>query len=244
MNINMLLKLFLLITILGYSLNVFAEDSELNQLHIQLPKNIDTQNMSYIYRNCHVNYLGNRGSKEQWDYYIDMGICSNTKLILYVPGYEIITYEFEDNDLINGINWQPPLKRLSRTEILTGRIVDSNNIPIANELIRINYHFREVMRYYGYGDGAVAELYIGQCKTNSNGEFVVEVPSLMDDPFILKYNGPGHYSFDILDYKNQDTKHKSIEIFDPFFVEVKSAHEKPLTLRLRNPEYIEDVITF
>jgi hypothetical protein len=49
--------------------------------------------------------------------------------------------------------------------------------------LRLEYFLREVMPYFGYYDGHVPSLLIGDIQTDARGEFTINLPALVDDPF-------------------------------------------------------------
>ena len=111
-----------------------------------------------------------------------VGPAQSLKLLIYIPGYRVITAEFNETDIQRGRVFVPPLVPLATTAF-RGRLVAPNQRPLAGQTLRLDYFLREVMSYFGYFDGSVPSLSIGDFTTDTRGEFMINVPAVVDDPF-------------------------------------------------------------
>src|SRR5262245_27695588 len=118
----------------------------------------------------------------------DVGLAMALKLLVYIPGYRMVASEFSDAELQTGRVFIPPLNPLP-VALVTGRLLDSAGRPLPDEMLTVHYSLTEAMPYFGYIDGSVPILPIEKVKTDSNGEFKVRVPSLLEDPF-FQSNSP------------------------------------------------------
>jgi hypothetical protein len=122
-----------------------------------------------------------------YDYSLDLGLsdvgpAQSLKLLIYIPGYRMVTAEFKDADLRTGKTFIPPLFPLPTTPV-KGRLLDSAEKPLSDQTLTAGYHLSEAMAYFGYGDGSVPFISFGTVKTDSKGEFTFNVPSLPEDSF-------------------------------------------------------------
>jgi hypothetical protein len=125
--------------------------------------------------------------KGVYDYSIDfndttVGPAQSLKVLVYIPGYRMVAAEFKEAEIRSGKIFIPPLVPLATTA-LTGRLVDPKQKPLSDQTLRLEYFLLEVMTYFGYGDGSVPSLSIGDIKTDARGEFTVNIPAFGDDAF-------------------------------------------------------------
>lgn len=117
-----------------------------------------------------------------------LGSARSLKLLIYIPGYQMVAQEFTGADIQTGKVFIPPLVPLP-TAVLHGRLVNSGEKPLSGQTLYVKYLLSEAMNYFGYTDGMVDSLHIASVKTDSKGEFTINVPSLVDDPF---FQSNGH----------------------------------------------------
>jgi hypothetical protein len=123
----------------------------------------------------------------------EIGAPTSLKLLIYIPGYRMVTTEFLGKELQTGTVFTPPLVPLSTT-IVRGQLIDSADEPLGNESLKVEYMLMEEMGYYGYADGGVGSFHVADIVTNDNGEFSFSVPSLLDDPFFAGFIGQGQFA--------------------------------------------------
>jgi hypothetical protein len=104
------------------------------------------------------------------------------KLLIYLPGYRMITAEFDKEQLSKPQTFTPSLEKLW-TARLEGRLVNSKYEPLGAQKLFVCYFLREAMGYFGYIDGSVPEIPIAAFQTNRDGTFATPIPAFSADPF-------------------------------------------------------------
>lgn len=116
----------------------------------------------------------------------NVGDLKSLKLLVYVPGYRMITANFNETELKTALIFVPPLIPLP-TVRLNGQLVNSSQKPLQGETVSVQYHLVEAMGYFGYVDGSFPIVSIASGKTDSDGSFRIDLPALLDDPFFRQY---------------------------------------------------------
>jgi hypothetical protein len=78
----------------------------------------------------------------------DVGPARSLKLLIYIPGYRMVAWEFNEAEAHSGKVFIPPLIPLATTA-LTGRVVDADQRPLAGQILHLDYFLQEVMPYFG-----------------------------------------------------------------------------------------------
>jgi hypothetical protein len=110
--------------------------------------------------------------------------ASSLKLLIYIPGYKMVTEEFHGMDLKTPKIFVPALRALP-TVPLTGRLVDSSNHPIPNQNLVLKQDLED-MNYFSQYDGGGDYIEIGRTRTDADGAFKFDVPAFPDDPYFEK----------------------------------------------------------
>lgn len=129
------------------------------------------------------------------EYVVPIGDAHALKLLIYLPGYQMVVAEFADPGLTS-TNFQPPLATLPPTRWVA-RLVDSSNRPVRNQVLDLNYRLFEAMPYFGYADGSVPTIHIGTARTDGFGALAFDIPSFFDDPFFQQYSRDGAKQFQL-----------------------------------------------
>lgn len=110
---------------------------------------------------------------------------SQLKLLIYAPGFRIVTAEFSREQLSIAQIYTAGFQKLPTTR-LEGRLVDTSGEPRGGEKLYLSYRLSEGQRFFNIMDGALDVLPIAAFETDGKGEFSVEIPSLIEDPFYRK----------------------------------------------------------
>ena len=151
--------------------------------------------------------------------------------LLYCPGYRIETLEFniKDRDLLQP--WVPPFKKLPITS-LNGRLVDSRNRPIKDVKLVLYYRLYEVVHFDGQMDRSVPRLYITSALTDDVGAFSMNVPTLMDDPFII--NNKWHFPQRLTLTALRAVRNKNLDADIARNIPLKRAYEDTLVFYMKD----------
>ncbi len=186
--------------------HVSADEVTKKILTIQIPVEIDTEHLiiekyasrghiNNKHKKNHFRPIGRkvpiRGERGKFRYDIDLSNIEYFVALLYCPGYRIETLEFNIKDRDLSKPWVPPFKKLPITS-LNGRLVDSRNRPIKDVKLVLYYDLHEVVHFDGQMDRSVPRLYIASALTDDVGAFSMNVPTLLDDPFII--NNKWHFA--------------------------------------------------
>jgi hypothetical protein len=168
-----------------------------------------------------MDYIHTR--KGVFDYPLDLEVGKNLRLLIYCPGYKIVTAEFEGS--FQGREFSPRFEPLPALRV-EGLLVDSAGHPVQHRTLHAKYSLTEEMSYFGFYDGHVTELDIDAGITDAKGAFLLNVPSFAEDPFFENKTTRGRF-----------TLHDRIEsdegynvYLDPDFFSFQKAYSKPLRL--------------
>jgi len=198
---------------------------------VSLPRYVDPQTamIDYMFRigdEGSGGWLGTRAGV--FDYAIKpdshLGAPTSLKLAIYIPGYRMMTPEFTSEDLRTGKTYVPQPVPLPTTT-LKGRLIDSAGRPLGGEHLKLDYLLTEVMGYYGYADGMTPTIHIADTRTDGDGRFELDVPSLLDDPFFENTRSPGFFQIT----NGRDARGVD-DTLNPNSLQVQKTYE-PLTIR-------------
>jgi hypothetical protein len=130
-----------------------------------------------------------RPQKNTWEYPLPLSRSSfvnappeGMKLLIYLPGYRMITAEFNKEQLSKPQTFAPSLEKLW-TARFEGRLVNSRYEPLGAQKLFVCYFLTEAMGYFGYFDGSVPEIPVAAFQTNRDGTFATPIPAFSADPF-------------------------------------------------------------
>jgi hypothetical protein len=157
--------------------------TSISSLTIQLPHDIAPERVAIFYSLVQRGWPKSIATKPGiFDYTIETGAASDTKLLLFVPGFRIVTAEFTDAEVRTTARYTPTLVPSRAT--LSGRLVDSAGQPLRNYGLTLGYKFIEACDFFKCGpDGPIPVISLGDTRTGDAGAFSFVVPDFHDDPF-------------------------------------------------------------
>ena len=126
-----------------------------------------------------------------YDYTLPIAGSSFLRLLIYAPGYRMVTAEFRDAQVNASSPYTLPLVKLPAVR-LDGRLVDSGGRPVPNQTLDLTYEVWEAVAYFCGNcmiDGQIPTLEFGRTRTDDGGAFAFDVPNVRDDPFFQRYQG-------------------------------------------------------
>jgi hypothetical protein len=159
-------------------------------LTIQLPHDIRPERTAIFYSLASTGLLNDRIVTKPgvFDYSIETGSHA-MKLLIFIPGYRIVTADFTDAQVRSVGRFPPSLVRSEA--ILNGRLVDSTGQPLSHHRLTIGYDF-DLIGYFcgncGFDGPIQPPVPIGEMRTDDDGAFSFAVPSA-DDPFFRAHRG-------------------------------------------------------
>jgi hypothetical protein len=123
-----------------------------------------------------------------FDYAIDVGIARVLKLLIVVPGYQVVAVELSGSQLDAPMPYTPRLVP-SAPVTVSGTLVDSSGRPVRGYGLELGYKFLETVAYFCNCvlDGSVPSMSIGRTRTDDAGAFSFVVPNVREDPFFRQY---------------------------------------------------------
>jgi hypothetical protein len=192
-----LLLPFVLWLTLPYASTSAAQDAtSRSSLTIHLPHDIAPERVAILYSLVQRGWPTPIATKPGiFDYTIETVTASNMKLLLFVPGFRVVTAEFTDAQVRATGRYTPVLVPSRAT--LSGRLVDSSVRPLRDYGLTLGYLFKEACDYFGCGmDGPIPVISLGDTRTDDAGAFSFIVPNRRDDPFFgghTAYAGAGAF---------------------------------------------------
>lgn len=192
-----MLLMFALSLALPHASTSAAQDAtSASSLTIQLPHDVAPERVAIFYSVMQRGWPKSIATKPGFfDYTVETGTAINTKLLLFVPGFRIVTAEFTNTEVRTTVRYTPTLVPSRAT--LSGRLVDSAGQPLRNYGLTLGYHFNEACDYFGCGmDGPIPVVSLGVARTDDAGAFSFAVPNLREDPFFrthTAYSGAGAF---------------------------------------------------
>jgi hypothetical protein len=165
---------------------------------IRLPSDIQPERVSIFYALASSGRMPDSVATTPgvFDYAIDTKAAHDLKLLLVVPGYQIVTTQFTDAEMRSAQPYTPQLIPSSRT--LRGRLVDSSRRPMRNVGLNVGYVFRELIGYFCGTctiDGRIDRISLGETRTDDTGTFSFVIPDVRNDPFFRRYAAAGAGTF-------------------------------------------------
>jgi hypothetical protein len=108
------------------------------------------------------------------------------RVIIYAPGYATFVSTLTPELLDRRTPLVVPMRRLPTRQV-RGTLRDTEGLPVAGKVLRLDYSLIEVMPFFGYYDGIVPTAHVTLARTDRDGAFTFDLPCLEDDPF-LGYN--------------------------------------------------------
>jgi hypothetical protein len=129
-----------------------------------------------------------RTMPDVFDYAIDVGIARVLKLLIVVPGYQVVAVALSGSQLNAPMPYTPPLVP-STPVTVSGTLVDSSGRPVRGYGLKLGYNFLETVAYFCNCalDGSVPSISIGRTRTDDAGAFSFVVPNVREDPFFRQY---------------------------------------------------------
>jgi hypothetical protein len=152
-------------------------------LRIHLPENIDPGKLTMLRGGYFLSPVPTQTGV--YDYTIDLKYTSYLKLLLFCPGFKVVTAAFDANKVSSSQPFEP---KFDASPIIPVRLkfTYSDGKPVANTPVELHLSLSWPPRgpftgILGFTMGREAELATGF--TDSNGGFAADVPSLPDDPY-------------------------------------------------------------
>ena len=161
-----------------------------------------------------------------YDYTIPIRGERFLRLLIYVPGFQMVTAEFRDGQLDPSKPYTPPLARLP-TVRLDGRLTDSSGQPVRNQTLDLSYELSEAVRFFCGNcriDGRIPRIEFGQARTDDTGAFTFNVPNVRDDPFFQRYSTAREERFDL---RAQTSRGMTGDVLRPSRFSAEAADKKP-----------------
>lgn len=202
-NSRLLLILYISLAIMAFSGILSAEDIPDKVLHIFIPKEIPLQGLTIQYQlEGHGTYTEIIGKARDDNLsielgYSELGKSNSAKILVYAPGYKMISREIPVTGTFLSEQWIPKFEKLS-TVRLKGKLVDSLEKPLSGESLAVTYSLLEAMSYFRYLDGTAPTLKIANTITDEEGMFTIEVPSLLEDPFFINHQGLKEFTLSVM----------------------------------------------
>ena len=151
--------------------------------------------------------------------------ASSFKVLLYCPGYKVLTAEFKVKDITPTVSFKPHFERLPTTPLCV-RMVDSRGKPLANERFSL-YHDLAPHQYFGYGDGMTYGATIASGVTKADGTCILPLPSLLDDPYFAKHAAPVATGLRVQTKRNQRDADQDLS---PTIIPVRKEYREPIVI--------------
>ncbi len=179
--------------LLMFTLGLCLVSSIACALTIRIPKTVDPVKLTIIFGSYAYGLaVGNVATKSGvYDYQVDLK-GARAKLLMYCPGFKTVFVEFQKGDTTEV--YEPVFERIPMVPVRI-RLTYFNGKPFANKQAQV-YLWLLSHEYFGYLDGMMYGTDIISAVTDSKGEFVTQIPSLLDDPYFTKYNRGGVF-FDV-----------------------------------------------
>ncbi len=162
-------------------------------LTIRIPQTVDPATLTIFFgtyeHGLGFSQLDTRSGVYNYD--VDLR-GARAKLVVYSPGFESIFMEFPKG--YESKVFEPSFKRIPMVSVRI-RLTYKDGKPIANKPVQIRLQLCSY-EYFGFSNSPSYAADIVSTVTDSNGEFVARIPSVLDDPCIMKYNN-GIVGFDV-----------------------------------------------
>lgn len=105
--------------------------------------------------------------------FVDGRAASNIKVIAYLPGCEVVTFDLTFSD-IPVERWLDchPLDSIS----FRGQVLSASKLLGQNREIEVNYLAMWSHRFWGISDGSVTTIRLGTARPDSDGKFEIMLP--------------------------------------------------------------------
>lgn len=114
-------------------------------------------------------------------YSVDLRDVNSVKLLVYCPGYRMVTAEFDTRRIADSKAFTPRFVRVPMVPLRV-RLVDTDGRPLVGEQVSLRHSLLE-MEYFNYMTGMVWPAVVATATTGGDGEIALDVPSLADDPY-------------------------------------------------------------
>lgn len=208
---------------------------------IKLPQFLNPENVTISYGIYSHGLLLNRsqGHKGQWDYQFAVPEKTRFKILITAVGYRFVAFDSSSDVIKTGDVFRPEFKSVKMVN-LKGKLLSAKGVPCSNERVYVSYDLGEEAGFFGYADGSVGTLSLGSGETNINGEFIIAVPDLLDDPFIRKYrNSNLDLGLEILVNGKKDRYSGDYGKVEREFIPIQDAYKEPIILNLTENSRME-----
>lgn len=209
-------------------LNPEAKGDQSPTLRLQIPPEVNTPNLTII-SGVYGHGLGVSSIDTKpgvFNYSIPLGKkAKSVKLLIYAPGYKVVTAQFEVKTLSAAKPFVPRFAKLPTT-LLKLKLAGSNGKPVINEKITLS-HDLATHQYFGYLDGMAFGASLINATSDNEGEINIQMPLLSQDPYFVKHsltqltisNGSGQFFS------------RSSQDFSPARLPVQNSYEQPITVK-------------
>jgi beta-lactamase regulating signal transducer with metallopeptidase domain len=178
---------------------------------IRLPRDVYPERATVFYSLASSGRMPEllRTMPDVFDYAIDVGTARVLKLLIVVPGYQVVAVELSGSQLDAPTPYMPPLVP-SAPVTISGTLVDSSGRPVRGYGLELGYKFLETVAYFCNCmlDGSVPSMSIGRTRTDDAGAFSFMVPNVREDPFFRQYSKSAGSFF------LSSTAHGRLDLFD------------------------------
>jgi hypothetical protein len=126
---------------------------------------------------------------------------------MYGPGFKAVFAEFPVGCELKV--FEPSFERVSMVPVRI-RLTYHDGKPIANEQVRITLSLC-APKYFGYFDGCEYQIDLVSAFTDSSGEFVAQIPPLLDDPYFKEFGEGQVVSIGLQDPKGIISEYITLE---------------------------------
>jgi hypothetical protein len=153
-------------------------------VRLRIPDGIDPATMTVICgqygRGLAVGPLDLQSDRREYQLKLSEGY-NRLKLLLYAPGYRVVTADFDAPELPLAEPFAPRFEKLPRAA-LTLRLLRTNGEPVPNQQLTFS-HGLATHQYFGYGDGMAFSATLATVTTDAKGEARLALPLLHRDPY-------------------------------------------------------------
>jgi hypothetical protein len=157
-----------------------------SRFSIRLPRDVYPERATIFYAFAASGRMPEvlRTTPDVFDYAVDVGSARMLKLLIVVPGYQVVAVELSGSQLDAAAPYMPTFVPSTPVNV-TGTLVDSSGRPVRGYGLELGYSFVETVAYFCNCtvDGSIPSLSLGRTRTDDAGAFSFAAPNVRDDPF-------------------------------------------------------------
>ena len=200
--------------------------------HIQIPREVAPETVRVFFALSASGVLPDESVRTRsgvYDYTIPIRGERFLRLLIYIPGFQMVTAEFKDGQLDPSKAYTPVLARLPAVR-LDGRLTDSSGQPMRNQTLDLSYELSEAVRFFCGNcriDDRIPRIEFEQARTDDTGAFTFNVANVRDDPFFQRYSPPGEEPFAL---RAQTSQGMTGDVLRPSRFSAETADKKPFVV--------------